>query len=224
VWHILARRFVFRIPAARNRRAFLRLGGISLGGLILWRIDRPIQAVLEWPGTARRFTGSYETGSFTGIFPQVSWLFDFPQPIDREGWRLAIEGAVAQPLTFTYAELASMATTSLEATLDCTGGWYTHQEWRGIPLAGLIDRAGLQPTARSVTVEAVSGYRRRVSLEEIHACLLATHVAGQPLNHGHGAPLRLVVPGQRGFAWVKWVTRIQVNETSAYWQSPLPLQ
>ncbi len=48
--------------------------------------------------------------------------------------------------------------------------------------------------------------------------------AFQPLSHGHGAPARLVAPGERGMEWVKWVTIIRVNESGPYVQSPLPLQ
>jgi DMSO/TMAO reductase YedYZ molybdopterin-dependent catalytic subunit len=32
---------------------------------------------------------------------------------------------------------------------------------------------------------------------------------GEPLEQGHGAPLRLIVPGWFGIAWVKWLTRIE---------------
>lgn len=33
---------------------------------------------------------------------------------------------------------------------------------------------------------------------------------GEPLAKGHGAPLRLVVPGWFGIAWVKWLNRVEV--------------
>ena len=69
VWHVLVKRVIFRVPKAYDRRAFLRLGGISLAGLFLWLADRPVQAAFGLPGAARRFTGSYEIGSFTGAFP-----------------------------------------------------------------------------------------------------------------------------------------------------------
>ncbi len=44
--------------------------------------------------------------------------------------------------------------------------------------------------------------------------LLATRVGGEPLSHGHGAPVRLVAPGRRGFQWVKWVTRLELRSDS----------
>jgi DMSO/TMAO reductase YedYZ molybdopterin-dependent catalytic subunit len=54
--------------------------------------------------------------------------------------------------------------------------------------------------------------------------LLATRIGGEPLRDGHGAPARLVVPGRRGFWWVKWVERIELSDTPDWAQPPFPLQ
>jgi DMSO/TMAO reductase YedYZ molybdopterin-dependent catalytic subunit len=57
----------------------------------------------------------------------------------------------------------------------------------------------------------VTGYRWSFPLAEARDFLLATHVGGERLSHGHGFPLRLVAPQRRGFQWVKWVTRIELR-------------
>ena len=49
-------------------------------------------------------------------------------------------------------------------------------------------------------------------------------VAGAPLSTGHVAPARLVAPGRRGFWWVKWVTRISVDDVPPWVQPPFPLR
>jgi DMSO/TMAO reductase YedYZ molybdopterin-dependent catalytic subunit len=49
-------------------------------------------------------------------------------------------------------------------------------------------------------------------------------VAGAPLSPGHGAPVRLVAPGRRGFWWVKWVESVTVEPEPAWWQPPFPVQ
>ena len=72
--------------------------------------------------------------------------------------------------------------------------------------------------------ETTVGYERRFSLGEARGYLLATHVSGERLSKGHGFPVRLVAPDKRGYDWVKWVTHINVNDTSKWWQPPLPLQ
>ena len=223
-WHMLAERFIFRLPQARDRRAFLRLLGISLIGAATWSAGRSAKALLQLPATARRFTGSYEAGSLTGNFPVVAWLFDDPAPVDPLRWQLTVEGLVARPLSLSYPQLLTLSQDTLQATLDCTGGWYSLQAWQGVSLARLLAMAGAAPSSQTVTFEAVTGYYRRFPLALARNFLLATHVAGQPLPYGHGFPLRLVAPGQRGFNWVKWVTRVRVDDTSYLWQPPLPLQ
>jgi hypothetical protein len=223
-WHVLRMRFIFRAPEALGRRGFLRLGVAAVSGFAFWQGAGAFAGSLDLPGARRRFTGSYEIGSLSGSFPRVSWLFDDPPPVRLAEWRLVVDGLVERPVTLTYGELQSLAREALPATLDCTGGWFTTQEWQGIGLGRLLDLAGLKSDARSVTVEAVSGYGRRFALAEARRFLLATHVAGNALDHGHGFPARLVAPDHRGFEWVKWVARIQVDATSELLQPPVPLK
>ena len=221
--HVLDRRWIVHVPASHDRRAFLRFAGVAIAGIALWRIERPLQRLLDLPGAHRRFTGSYERGSFSTEFPEVSWLNDDPDPIDGGSWRLAVEGAVARPIELGYADLETMTRSSQVAVLDCTGGWFARQRWTGVPLAALLDAAGVAEGAESVSVESVTGYGRRFSLERARELLLATHVAGTPLTHGHGFPARLIVPDRRGFEWVKWVVRVRVLRSSSLLQPPLPL-
>jgi DMSO/TMAO reductase YedYZ molybdopterin-dependent catalytic subunit len=216
-WHSWRRRWILQRDEARDRRAFLRGGLLALGGAIAWGILRGWQR-------ERRFTGSYEIGSMGGSFPRVSWINDRPAPIDPESWELELAGLVERPLVLPTSELLARAATTLTATLDCTGGWFTTQVWRGVLLGDLLAEAAPIAAARTVRVQSVTGYWRRFPLEEARSYLLATHVAGAPLSHGHGAPLRLVVPGRRGYDWVKWITRIELESIAAVWQPPLPLQ
>jgi DMSO/TMAO reductase YedYZ molybdopterin-dependent catalytic subunit len=223
-WHVLARRWIFRVPRARDRRAFMRLLGVSLAGVAIWQVSRLAGQRLAWPGSARRFTGSYETGSSTGSFPVVAWLFDNPAPLAVPNWQLTITGAVARPVTLHYQQILGLPQDTRLATIDCTGGWYSEQVWSGVSLPYLLALAGLDPRGRSITVVSSTGYYRRFPLAAAQDYLLATHVAGRPLDHGHGFPVRLVAPDQRGFNWVKWVVQITVDESDALWQPPLPLQ
>lgn len=224
VWHVVVRRWIFRVPRARDRRALLRGVAASLAGLAGWQLADRVRGEMGLPGRAQRFTGSYEQGSFTGRFPAVSWLFDAPHPLALDGWHLTVTGIGLTPLTLSLEDLLALPQQTITATLDCTGGWYTIQEWQGVRVADVVALAGLVHEARSITVASVTGYRRRFPLAALEGYVLATHVNGELLSHGHGAPLRLVAPGRRGYDWVKWVTALHLNESAAWRQAPLPLQ
>jgi DMSO/TMAO reductase YedYZ molybdopterin-dependent catalytic subunit len=105
-------------------------------------------------------------------------------------------------------------------TLDCTSGWYAHQDWTGVPVAALLRDVG---EARSLLVHSITGYWMRLPVDDIDQLLLATGVGGAPLSPGHGFPLRLVAPARRGFWWVKWVDRIELQSTPWWWQPPFPV-
>lgn len=102
--------------------------------------------------------------------------------------------------------------------LDCTGGWWSQQEWSGMLLRRLLPPS----TTGSVEVISATGYWRRLPLAD--DLLLATRAGGDTLSAGHGAPVRLVVPGRRGYHWVKWVTHVEHDQRPWQLQPPLPLR
>ncbi len=210
--HVVLR---FRRPMRRDlpgRRDALRwLGMLGLGALVL-PAQRAINDALKLPGAHRRFTGSRGAGDDTGpAMPVTNWMFDRPAPVDMAMWRLLVRGAVERPLTLRLSDLLQdHQAATLRATLDCTGGWHSTQDWRGARVGDLLDRASLRPEARFVSFVSVTGYRWSLPLAEARRALLATHYEDAPLEHWHGAPLRLVAPGRRGFVWVKWVREVVV--------------
>ncbi len=209
VFHMFARAKRLRKRDLSGRRQLLQAGALLGVGAVLWPVQHFIGQSLHLPGSRRRFTGSHEMGSYTGnAFPTSSWVADQPHPLDTQTWRLVLAGAVKTPRAFTYDDLA--AGDELEATLDCTGGFFSTQRWRGIRVGRLLDQVDLSADARYVSFISVTSYRWSLPLEEARTALLATHVGDEPLSYAHGAPLRLVAPGHRGMEWVKWLARVEV--------------
>jgi DMSO/TMAO reductase YedYZ molybdopterin-dependent catalytic subunit len=220
--HLRARWRVPRRVDFEGRRTALQYTGLLVGGALFYRAQETVNRVFDTPGADRRFTGSKpasEPGA-TGnaAFPPTSWVADNPEPIPPDDWQVRVDGMVAESLAFgpesvTGAGESPVATDSeLRALLDCTSGWYTEQDWRGVRVGDLLDRAGASDDARYVRFVSVTGYRWSLPIEEARDALLATHVGGERLSHGHGFPIRLVAPGRRGFQWVKWIERVEVRE------------
>ena len=88
-------------------------------------------------------------------------------------------------------------------------------QWTGVPLAAVLERAGLRPTARDVMPIGLdeSMVRRPMPLAKAMAddTLLVYGMNGEDLPPDHGAPVRALVPGWVGVANVKWVGRVEVS-------------
>lgn len=208
--HMLARARPLRRPDLAGRRQALVGAAVLAGAAALLPLKAALFGRLGLAGAARRFTGSRAWAHFTGNgFPVVSWVADRPRPLDGAVWRLRVSGLVARPIELDLAALD--AGHELEATLDCTGGFYTTQRWSGLRVGDMLDSAGVAPAAGWVRFVSHTGYRWSLPLPQARAALLATRVGGEPLAHGHGAPVRLVAPGERGFVWVKWLAAVELH-------------
>ncbi len=215
VQHVWAR--PQRVRAADlSRRTLLRAGGLAGAAAVGWVAVEATTRLLRLPGRERRFTGSYERGSFDPqAMPATSWIDDRVPNTDPATWTLTVRTPAGERgLGVTELDGADEVT----AVLDCTSGWWSEQRWRGTRLDRLVGDA----PGRSIVVKSATGYRRRLPMGDAADLLLATRLGGEPLSRAHGAPARLVAPGRRGFWWVKWVDEIVVDDRPWWWQSPFP--
>jgi DMSO/TMAO reductase YedYZ molybdopterin-dependent catalytic subunit len=162
--------------------------------------------------------------------------------IDASTWRLRVDGdAVGGPLDIGYDQLLGLATTTRVCALECAGngrilfqrehrrrppgeawglGAIGVAEWTGVPLADLLDRAGVLPEAIEVVPHGLDELRVRRPLPVARALerdvLVAVAMNGDQLPVDHGFPARLIVPGWAAVASVKWLGRIEVSSSPTY--------
>jgi DMSO/TMAO reductase YedYZ molybdopterin-dependent catalytic subunit len=157
--------------------------------------------------------------------------YGYPE-VDASAWKLEVGGLVDRPRTFTAEDLKARPKREHTAALECSGngpagGLVGNVRWAGTPLAPLLKECGLKPDGIEVVffaadqgVEKIRGaeykqnFARSLSVPDAlkNNILLAYEMNGQPLSKRNGSPMRLVVPGWYGVAWVKWLTRIEVHD------------
>ncbi len=142
-------------------------------------------------------------------------------------WRLTIDGQVDSPSTLTYQELLALPMQQQYESLMCVsnevGGQYmSNALWEGIPLAALLQRAGVRAGATKVVFHAADDYTDSIHLTKAlePTTLLAVRMNGVAVPQEHGFPARMLVPGIYGMKHCKWLTRIEVvnYDYQGYWQ------
>ncbi len=138
-------------------------------------------------------------------------------------YRLKVYGLVENPVELSLDDLRALGKKEQITLHHCIQGWSGIAAWGGLPLAELIGLVRPKPDARAVVFhsfgegvalhEGVEGvrYYDNLSIEnaQIPQTMLAYEMNYQPLNHLHGAPLRLRVENQLGFKMVKWIQAIE---------------
>jgi DMSO/TMAO reductase YedYZ molybdopterin-dependent catalytic subunit len=125
------------------------------------------------------------------------------------GYELVLRGGPRE-VRLSRAQLLAMEQRTRSLPIACVEGWTTTQEWTGVPLAALAERAGV-PHAGSVLVRSLQprGVLSKASLSGAQiadgSALLALKVNGADLPLDHGYPARIIVPALPGVHNTKWV-------------------
>lgn len=162
--------------------------------------------------------------------------------LTTDPWSVEIGGMVDRPGSYSVDDLAPDA--ALEERiyrLRCVEGWSMVIPWIGVSLASILDKVGVQPSAKYVAFETLvrpeemPGQRRPIldwpyveglRLDEaMHPLtILATGLYSDSLPNQNGAPIRLVVPWKYGFKSIKSIVRISLTDQQpiATWNALQP--
>ena len=143
---------------------------------------------------------------------------------NQDTWRLEVKGLVERPIALTWPEVEKLPRQVWVRDFHCVSGWSVYNvTWEGIPLAHLLDLAGVKPQATHVKFTSYDGvYTDALTLDQ--AYLNDTFVAvlkdGKPLTHDEGGPVRLIAARMFAYKSVKWLTGIELidSEHIGFWE------
>lgn len=197
---------------------------------------RPLEGLARWLGPFRgwalRFVSMIEqpVHTMSGPLSPIDGYFRRDRhrhpKVDPATYQLRVTG-VAEPRTFTLADLQALPWERRALVMECAGngnhmmgsaGLLGQALWSGPALQTVIDACGGPGPATHFAFHGLDpiplvrrGYHYGLALEELASAraMLALEMNGEPLPRPRGAPVRLVVPGIYSMSHVKWLGHIE---------------
>lgn len=231
--------------AAWDRRGFLKVAGLTLGGAVAvgfggrWlATQRGVQAArqaVDLPAPVDP-AGPVPSGAELRVPGLANYVTDnetfyridtalVPPRVEPGDWQLQIHGRVRNPYTIDFAQLLARPMVERYVTLACVsnqvgGELIGNARWLGVPVRELLAQADPLPGADQVVSRSVDGWTCGTPTEVLmdgRDALLAVGMNGAPLPVEHGFPVRMVVPGLYGYVSAcKWITELELSSFDDY--------
>ena len=146
--------------------------------------------------------------------------------INRDTYRLEINGLIDNPTSFSLLELQALNLTELPLTIECQGNSIDGKlvataVWKGFNVFDLLVSLGLSEDATGVKYLAEDGYYATHTLDQLenNGVLGALYMNSVEIPPVQGFPLRILNPGFYGVKQPAWVIEIEVIDTpiNDYW-------
>ncbi|AWN17835.1 molybdopterin-binding protein [Salinisphaera sp. LB1] len=232
------------LPSRARRRVLTGLSAFGAAGLLSgcdWTQSQPVRHFLgrteKLTQAAQRLVASRESLAREYSPSDIAPTFKpngtinpqsaaYRQLVDTHfaNYRLDIHGLVAQPASFSLAELKAMPSRTQITRHDCVEGWSCIGQWTGVVLSHLLDRVQPTDNARFVVFHCAdhlygSPQPYYESLDMIEArhpqTILAYGLNGADLPVANGAPIRLRAERQLGYKMAKYVMHIELVDSFA---------
>jgi hypothetical protein len=198
-----------------GRRAFLGLMVVGMAGLFL---GKPLFSALVGAIGQPADELGFRINSVGGT-----------PAFDESTWRITFDGLFRKPATLSFPEFISLPQVLQTRDFYCVEGWgVKNVAWGGVTLTEVMRQFDIDPTATHLILHSSdsAAYTDSVTIEEASRVdtLLAHELNGQPLLPAMGQPVRLVLPNNYGYKYVKWVVRVEAAALDksgyfGYWES-----
>ncbi|MGA7242026.1 MAG: molybdopterin-dependent oxidoreductase [Terracidiphilus sp.] len=175
------------------------------------------QRILTRHSLAREFPRSMISKvPFRNETAPPSEAFKRHQATGFSDWKLAVDGMVAHPTSFSLADLKALPVHSQITEVVCEEGWSYIAEWIGTPLVNVLDTVGVLPQVRYVVYFSIDkDWWESIDMADAThpQTFLTMGMNDGDLPVGFGGPLRLRLPRQLGYKSVKYITRITATDS-----------
>ena len=147
-----------------------------------------------------------------------------PNPkYDLAEWDLAVFGEVEREVKLSWDELMALPQRDVTLDIHCVTRWSKlDTTWTGVAVSDVLALAGVRPAGTHLMAYSDGGYTTNMPLETVldDDALLAHAYEGEPLEHDHGAPLRLIVPKRYFWKSAKFLRKLEVMSADrmGFWE------
>ena len=138
-------------------------------------------------------------------------------------WTFTVEGLVAQPTTWSWAEIHALPPSTYDGDIHCVTTWSKlGVTFSGVSVDTLLAAAEPDPTATHVLAFSHTGYTTNLPLEDVTGgkAWVVWEFGGAPLATDHGGPARLLVPHLYFWKSAKWVAGLRLldHDEQGFWE------
>lgn len=142
---------------------------------------------------------------------------------DPATYRFKVWGAVANPFELTWDELRALPQARETSDIHCVTTWSRYSnDWEGIPIHEIIERARPLPEATFAMAHSWTGYTTNLPLEDLDDddVMIAFKHDGKELEPEHGGPVRLLVPKLYFYKSAKWLNGLEfmTEDRPGFWE------
>jgi DMSO/TMAO reductase YedYZ molybdopterin-dependent catalytic subunit len=218
-----------------NRRELLKLVPIiAIGAFAIPKLQEPLLmdglALSDWASanlfSRHRLEPTY-SNSEVAPFDRFPYnYYDVVDPeVDLDRWTLTVEGLVKRPGEYKLQQIQALPKFVQNTRHVCVEGWDVVGNFGGTRASDFLRWIGADLTARYLEVECADEYYESIDMATVlhPQTLFCYEMYGQPLDRGHGAPLRLQMPTKLGYKQAKYLNTVRVTNVlkggkRGYWE------
>ena len=218
-----------------NRRELLKLVPlIAIGAFAIPKLQEPLLmdgvGLSDW-ASGKLFGRHREAQTFSNndVVPFDRFPYNYYDVVDPEvdlgRWTLTGEGLVKRPGEYKLQQVQVFPKVVQNTRHVCVEGWDVVGNFGGTRASDFLRSVGADLTARYLEVECADEYYESIDMATVlhPQTLFCYEMYGQPLDRGHGAPLRLQMPTKLGYKQAKYLNTIRVTNVlkggkRGYWE------